>query len=48
MLDLTNTQYTGIKGHGSFFTPGLDLEPLRLPLSPPRPLPSLSQALIGN
>jgi len=43
-----NHLYTGIKGQGSFLIPGLDLEPLRLPLaSPPKPLPSLSQALIG-
>ena len=48
MLDLTNAQYTGIKGQGSFFIPGVGLEPLRLPLAPPKPLPSLSQALIGN
>ena len=48
MLDLTNPQYTGIKGQGSFLKLGLDSEPLRLPLAPPKPLPSLSQALIGN
>lgn len=48
MLGLTNPQYTGIKGQGSFLIPGLDLEPLRLPLAPPKTLPSLSQALIGN
>ena len=48
MLDLTNAQYTGIKGQGSYLIPGLNLEPLRLPLAPPKTLPSLSQALIGN
>jgi myo-inositol-1(or 4)-monophosphatase len=48
VLNLTNAQYTGIKGQGSFLIPGLDLEPLRLPLASPRSLPSLSQALIGN
>lgn len=48
MIDLTNVQYTGIKGQGSFLIPGLNLEPLRLPLAPPKTLPSLSQALIGN
>ena len=48
MIDLTNAQYTGVKGQGSFLIPGLDLEPLRLPLAPPKALPSLSQALIGN
>jgi myo-inositol-1(or 4)-monophosphatase len=43
-----NHMYTGIKGHGSFLTQGQDLEPLRLPLaSPPKPLPSLNQALIA-
>jgi myo-inositol-1(or 4)-monophosphatase len=48
VLDLTNAQYTGIKGQGSFLIRGVDLEPLRLPLAPPKSLPSLSQALIGN
>jgi len=42
-----NQMYTGIKGQGSFLIPGLKLEPLRLPLAPPKALPSLSQALIG-
>jgi myo-inositol-1(or 4)-monophosphatase len=48
VLDLTNAQYTGIKGQGSFLIRGVDSEPLRLPLAPPKSLPSLSQALIGN
>lgn len=48
MLELTSAQYTGIKGQGSFLIRGLDLEPLRLPLAPPKTLRSLSQALIGN
>ncbi|KAF8167582.1 hypothetical protein B0H34DRAFT_645343 [Crassisporium funariophilum] len=40
--------YTGIKGHGSFLRRGLNTEPVKLPLSsPPKPLPSLSQALIA-
>ncbi|KAJ7070713.1 hypothetical protein C8F01DRAFT_391592 [Mycena amicta] len=39
--------YTGIKGHGSFLTKA-NGRPLRLPLaSPPKPLASLSQALIA-
>ena len=37
--------YTGIKGHGSHLSKN-GRPPQKLPLSPPRPLPSLSQALI--
>ncbi|KAF9566982.1 hypothetical protein CPC08DRAFT_627551 [Agrocybe pediades] len=40
--------YTGIKGHGSYLTRGINAKPVKLPLaSPPKPLPSLSQALIA-
>ncbi|KDR85501.1 hypothetical protein GALMADRAFT_132193 [Galerina marginata CBS 339.88] len=39
--------YTGIKGHGSYLTRGLNAKPIKLPLSKPKPLPSLSQALIA-
>lgn len=38
--------YTGVKGQGSFLQQGVR-PPARLPLAKPRPLPSLSQALIG-
>ena len=38
--------YYGSKGHGSFLVKAGG-SPLKLPLSPPRPLPSLSQALIA-
>lgn len=38
--------YTGIKGHGSYLSRNRQT-PRRLPLSAPRPLPSLSQALIA-
>ncbi|CAK5264431.1 unnamed protein product [Mycena citricolor] len=39
--------YTGIKGQGSHLTRG-SAQPVKLPLSsPPKPLPSLSQALIA-
>ncbi|KAJ6609363.1 hypothetical protein B0H10DRAFT_2297879 [Mycena sp. CBHHK59/15] len=39
--------YTGIKGQSSYLTRG-NSQPLKLPLSsPPKPLPSLSQALIA-
>ncbi|KAF8963896.1 hypothetical protein BDZ97DRAFT_1758274 [Flammula alnicola] len=38
---------SGITGHGSFLTRGLTAQPQRLPLSTPKPLPSLSQALIA-
>ncbi|CAA7265873.1 unnamed protein product [Cyclocybe aegerita] len=39
--------YTGIKGQGSYLTKP-NAQPLKLPLSqPPKPLPSLSQALIA-
>jgi len=38
-------QYHGITGQGSFLTRGQDTH--RLPLSPPRPLKSLSEALIA-
>ncbi|KAJ6575455.1 hypothetical protein B0H19DRAFT_1344805 [Mycena capillaripes] len=42
-----NHLYTGIKGNGSYLTKG-NGQPLKLPLSsPPKPLPSLSQALIA-
>ncbi|KAJ7786664.1 hypothetical protein B0H16DRAFT_1356026 [Mycena metata] len=42
-----NHLYTGIKGQGSHLTKG-NGQPLKLPLSsPPKPLPSLSQALIA-
>ncbi|KIM47720.1 hypothetical protein M413DRAFT_439397 [Hebeloma cylindrosporum] len=40
--------YTGIKGQGSYLTRGLNSQPVKLPLSnPPKPLSSLSQALIA-
>ncbi|KAF5312697.1 hypothetical protein D9619_002693 [Psilocybe cf. subviscida] len=40
--------YTGIKGQGSFLTRGVSAQPVRLPLTgSPKPLPSLSQALIA-
>ncbi|KAF8913164.1 hypothetical protein CPB84DRAFT_1841564 [Gymnopilus junonius] len=40
--------YTGIKGQGSYLIKGLNGKPLKLPLSgSPKPLPSLSQALIA-
>ncbi|KAF8240868.1 inositol monophosphatase [Tricholoma matsutake] len=39
--------YTGIKGHGSYLTRGSN-SPLKLPLtSSPKPLPSLSQAVLA-
>ncbi|GLB43577.1 putative inositol-1-monophosphatase [Lyophyllum shimeji] len=38
--------YTGIKGQGSFLTRGASA-PVKLPLSSPKPLPSLSQAIIA-
>ena len=42
-------QYAGVKGQGSYLTKGVNSRPLKLPLSnPPKPLPSLSQALIGT
>jgi myo-inositol-1(or 4)-monophosphatase len=40
-----NMQYHGIAGQGSFLTHGDQSR--RLPLSPPRPLRSLSEALIA-
>lgn len=39
--------YTGIKGQGSHLAQR-GQAPLKLPLAVPRPLPSLSQALIGK
>ncbi|KAF8203958.1 hypothetical protein BJ912DRAFT_895941 [Pholiota molesta] len=40
--------YSGVKGQGSFLTRGgVAAEPQRLPLSAPKPLPSLNQALIA-
>ena len=39
--------YYAAKGHGAFLEQR-GLPPARLPLSAPRPLPSLSQALIGT
>lgn len=44
---LTPLQYSGIKGQGSYLTRGINSEPVKLPLAPPRPLPSLQKALIG-
>ncbi|PCH34177.1 inositol monophosphatase [Wolfiporia cocos MD-104 SS10] len=38
--------YTGVKGQGAYLTQG-KRDPVKLPLAKPRPLPSLSQALIG-
>lgn len=38
--------YTGVKGHGSYLSKNKG-SPQKLPLSAPRPLPSLSQALIA-
>ncbi|CCL98067.1 uncharacterized protein FIBRA_00061 [Fibroporia radiculosa] len=38
--------YTGVKGQGAYLTQGTR-GPVKLPLAVPRPLPSLSQALIG-
>ncbi|KAI0370097.1 inositol monophosphatase [Pilatotrama ljubarskyi] len=38
--------YTGVKGGGSYLAQG-GRAPARLPLARPRPLPSLSQALLG-
>ena len=38
--------YTGISGHGSYLSKN-KRPPQKLPLSAPRPLPSLSQALIA-
>ncbi|KAI0352243.1 hypothetical protein OH77DRAFT_1561667 [Trametes cingulata] len=38
--------YTGVKGGGSYLAQG-GRPPARLPLARPRPLPSLSQALLG-
>jgi len=38
--------YTGVKGHGSYLSKNKQT-PQKLPLSAPRPLPSLSQALIA-
>ncbi|KAL9716629.1 hypothetical protein Ac2012v2_001079 [Leucoagaricus gongylophorus] len=39
--------YSGIKGQGSYLTRGIDAEPVKLPLTPARPLPNLQKALIG-
>jgi len=39
--------YTGVKSQGAHLTRGSSSQPLRLPLAPPKPLPSLSQALIA-
>lgn len=38
--------YSAVKGGGAFLAQG-GRAPARLPLAKPRPLPSLSQALIG-
>ena len=38
--------YTGAKGLGAYLTHGTRA-PVRLPITTPRPLPSLSRALIG-
>ncbi|KAI6136172.1 myo inositol monophosphatase [Pisolithus sp. B1] len=38
--------YTGVEGQGSFLTCGTG-SPVKLPLANPKPLPSLSKALIG-
>ncbi|KAG1830865.1 myo inositol monophosphatase [Suillus variegatus] len=38
--------YTGIEGQGSFFTRG-NSQPLKLPLTNPKPLPSLQKALLA-
>jgi len=38
--------YTGVKGQGAYLTQG-SRAPVMLPIAVPRPLPSLSQALIG-
>lgn len=49
MLKFTVYKYTGVKGQGSFLQRGVSGPRQRLPLaSPPKPLPSLSQALIGD
>lgn len=42
-----DSMYTGVKGQGSHLTQR-GQGPLKLPLAVPRPLPSLSQALIGK
>lgn len=39
--------YTGVKGAGAYLTRA-GRAPVKLPLAPPRPLASLSQALIGE
>lgn len=39
-------QYTGLKSQGSYLTRSSQT-PLKLPLSPPKPLLSLSQALVA-
>ncbi|KIJ66478.1 hypothetical protein HYDPIDRAFT_26826 [Hydnomerulius pinastri MD-312] len=39
--------YTGVEGQGSYLTRGSG-QPMKLPLSSPRTLPSLSKALIGS
>lgn len=41
------TKYTGIEGQGSFLTRG-NSQPLKLPLTNPKPLPSLQKALLGT
>ncbi|TFL06357.1 myo inositol monophosphatase [Pterulicium gracile] len=38
--------YTGLKGHGSFLSRNSQ-PPVKLPLGPPKPLPSISQALLA-
>lgn len=38
--------YTGVKGQGAYLVQG-SRSPVKLPIATPRPLPSLSQALIG-
>ena len=43
---VTSVQYTAIEGQGSYLTRGSG-QPMKLPLAAPRPLPSLSKALIG-
>lgn len=40
-------QYTAIEGQGSYLTRGSG-QPMKLPLGAPKPLPSLSKALIGG
>ncbi|KAG6333144.1 hypothetical protein ID866_5940 [Astraeus odoratus] len=39
--------YTGIEGQGSYLTRN-SKQPMKLPLASPKPLPSLSKALMGN